>query len=92
MMYPYLILEDETEVVHSHLKEENGVKIVDIHFERAKPYGFDSARIRLPSYEWIMRDGFTDEEIKSFENLAARHAHTFYYFAETGGIPVAKVV
>lgn len=26
MMYPYMVLSDETEIVHSHLIEENGEK------------------------------------------------------------------
>jgi len=92
MMYPYIELPDETLITHSHLKEENGVKIVNVHFERPKPYGFDSARISLPSYTWIMRDGYSDEEIKDFEDLAARHAHTLFHYAEIGGVPVAQAI
>ena len=92
MMYPYMELPDETLITHSHLKEENGIKIISVHFERPKPYGFDSARISLPSYTWITRDGYTDEEINSFENFAARHAHTLFYYSEIGGVPVAKTV
>jgi len=87
-----MTLADKTEIVHSHLKEENGDKIILVHFERPKNGGFDSARIRLPSYQWIMRDGFTDDEIKEFENYAARHAHNLFYYADIGGIPVAKIV
>jgi hypothetical protein len=87
-----MTLADETEIIHSHLKEENGINIVLVHFERPKADGFDSARIRLPSYQWIMRDGFTDEEIKEFEDYSARHAHNLFYYAEIGGIPVAKAV
>ncbi|MCL2019481.1 MAG: hypothetical protein FWG70_06930 [Oscillospiraceae bacterium] len=92
MMYPYMTLADETEIVHSHLKDENGVKTISVHFERSKPYGFDSARISLPSYQWITRDGFTDDEIKKFENFAARHAHSLFYYAEIGGLDIAKAV
>ena len=83
---------DHFEVVHSHLKNENDLKIVDVHFERPKPYGFDSARISLPSYEWIMRDGFTDEEISKFEDFVARHAHTIFMYAEEGGLDFAQAV
>jgi len=92
MMYPYMTLADETEIVHSHLKDENGTKTVLIHFERAKPYGFDSARISLPSYEWLIRDGFTEKEIKMFEEFTARHAHSLFYYAEIGGLDIAKAV
>ena len=92
MMYPYISLADETEIVHSHLIEQNGIKIVQVHFERPKPYGFDSARCCLPSYEWTIRDGFTDEEIVWFESFLQNNAHTIYKFAECGGISVAKAV
>ena len=81
-MYHYMTLSDETEVVHSHLKSESDVKTVLINFERPKQDGFDSARISLPSYQWVIRDGFTDEEIKNFENYSAKHAHNFFYYAE----------
>jgi len=91
-MYPYVELEDETLVTHSHLKETNGIKIVDVHFERPIIDGFDMARISLPSYEWIMRDGYTDEEIKEFEDFSARHAHNFFYYAKIGGVPIAKAI
>jgi len=91
-MYGYMVLSDETEVVHSHLLNEGEQKSVEINFERPKPFGFDSARISLPSYKWIMRDGFADEEIKNFENFSARHAHTIFYYAEIGGIPIAEAV
>ena len=91
-MYPYMKLADETEIVHSHLLEENGMQFVEIHFERPKPYGFDCARISLPSYEWLNREGFTDDEINEFENFAARHAHLIFYYAGIGGVPIAKAV
>jgi hypothetical protein len=91
-MYPYMTLADNIEVVHSHLKEENDLKVISVHFERPKPYGFDSARISLPSYEWLMRDGFSDDEIKSFEEFTARHAHTLFHYAEIGGLDIAKAV
>ena len=63
MMYPYITLADETLITHSHLLGDGETKYVEVHFERPKPYGFDMARCVLPSYEWIIRDGFTDYEI-----------------------------
>ncbi|MCL1806734.1 MAG: hypothetical protein FWG31_03425 [Oscillospiraceae bacterium] len=92
MMYPYTELPDETLITHSHLKEENGVKIVDVHFERPSDNCFDSARCRLPSYEWIIRDGYSDDEIAMFEHLLRDGAHIFYKYAAIGGASVAKVV
>ena len=92
MMYPYMTLADETGILHSHMKEENGEKTVEVHFERPKPYGFDSARCKLPSYEWIMRDGFTDQEIVWFEVFLQHNAHTIMKYAELGGLAVANAI
>ena len=61
MMYPYMILYDETEITHSHIIEANNGKTVEVHFERPTENGFDMARCSLPSYIWIKRDGFSDE-------------------------------
>ena len=91
-MYPYLTLADEIEIVHSHIKVQNGNNEVLVHFERPRLYGFDAARCKLPSYEWISRDGFTNEEIIKFELFLQNNAHTIFKYAELGGIDVAKAV
>ena len=44
MMYPYMTLSDETEIVHSQLIEDKGIKKVIVNFERPTDNGFDSAR------------------------------------------------
>jgi hypothetical protein len=88
-MYPYITLADETLITHSHIIETNNTKAVEIHFERPKEGGFDMARCSLPSYDWIIRDGFTDDEVKYFEELIANHAHLFYKYAECGGLQIA---
>ena len=92
MMYPYVTLADETLITHSHLLKEGEEKAVEVHFERPKPYGFDSARCSLPSYKWLFRDGFTDEEMAMFEQLLKDGVHTFFKYAELGGMGVAKAV
>ncbi|WP_347490623.1 hypothetical protein ABDB91_05550 [Desulfoscipio sp. XC116] len=43
MMYPYITFADETEIVHSHISEDNGVQCVEVHFERPTEEGFDMA-------------------------------------------------
>lgn len=75
MMYPYMILPDGTEIVHSHLFEENGMQCVEVHFERPTEYGFDSARCELTEYKWILRESYTDDEIAMFEQLLHSNAH-----------------
>ena len=78
MMYPYMQLADETEIVHSHLIEEEGIKKVLVHFERPTEDGFDSARCELPSYRWILKEGYSSEELEKFEQFFRYNAHLFY--------------
>ncbi len=92
MMYPYMTLPDETLITHSHLLDENGIKTVEVHFERPIDTGFDTARCSLPSYKWIIRDGYSDKEITEFERMLHDGAHVFFKYAERGGATVAKAV
>lgn len=89
MMYPYMKLADETEIVHSHLIEEEGIQKVIVHFERPTETGFDSARCILPSYEWVLKDGYTDLEIQKFDELLHNNVHLLYKYAKIGGIDIA---
>ena len=82
MMYPYLTLSDETEIVHSQIIEENGIEKVIVNFERPTENGFDSARCVLPTYHWIVKEGFEEEEIIFFEKLLKANAHLLYKYAE----------
>jgi hypothetical protein len=91
-MYAFTELPDETLITHSHVMEANGLKVVEVHFERPIFEGFDMARCSLPSYEWIIRDGYTDEEIAVFERMCRDGAHIFYKYAELGGAEIAQVV
>lgn len=89
MMYPYMTLLDETEIVHSQLIEEDGVKTVIVNFERATEDGFDNARCRLPDYKWLSVHGYSDEELRDFERLLSANAHLIYKYAANGGISIA---
>ena len=82
MLYPYMTLNDGTEVCYSQILE--GHKVV-VNFERPTEDGFDSARCELPSYTWLYNDGYSEEEIRKFTALMHRHAHLFYTFAEDRG-------
>ncbi|NLM21031.1 MAG: hypothetical protein GX207_04700 [Peptococcaceae bacterium] len=89
MMYPYIVLSDETEITHSHIIEENNVLCVEIHFERPTEEGFDMARCILPTYKWIKREGFSDKEIEKFERFLKNNAHLLYKYAASGGVKIA---
>ena len=89
MMYPYMTLADETEIVHSQIIEENNVQKVIVHFERPTEDGFDSARCELPTYKWILKEGYSEEDIAMFEQLLHSNAHLLYKYAANGGIQIA---
>lgn len=90
MMYPYMTLDDETEIVHSQLiEDENGKQKVIVNFERPTETAFDSARCELPDYTWTEREGYSDEEISMFEKLLQSNAHLLYKYAANGGIHIA---
>ena len=89
MMYPYMTLSDETEIVHSQLIEDKGIKKVIVNFERPIDNGFDSARCELPEYKWTEKEGYSDEEIAFFEKLLHSNAHLLYKYAANGGIKIA---
>lgn len=89
MMYAYMILEDETEVTHSHLVDNNGESLVEVHFERPTANGFDVARCVLPEYKWVMINGYSQNEIMNFENYLKRNAHLIFKYASSGGIKLA---
>lgn len=86
MMYPYMVLADETQIVHSQIIEEDGKQKVIVHLERPTEEGFDSARCELPEFRWILKEGYSDEEIAVFEELLHNNAHLLYKYAANGGI------
>ena len=92
MMYPYMTLADETEIVHSQIIEEDGKKKVIVNFERPTEEGFDSARCVLPDYKWIQNDGYSDSEMEFFEKLLQSNAHLIYKYAASGGVRIAQFV
>ena len=89
MMYPYMTLSDETEIVHSQIVEKDGMKKVIVNFERPTEDGFDSARCELPDYKWTERQGYSDEEIAMFEELLHSYSHLLYGYAEYVGFQIA---
>lgn len=88
MMYPFLTLEDETEIVHSDMHEDGSVKI---YIERPdEKIGFCHATLILPSYEWQDIEGFTDDEIKSLHAIIERSANLIMEFSRNGGFKNAS--
>jgi len=84
MMYPYMTLADETEVIHSQVIEKDGKKNVIVNFERPTQEGFDSARCILPEYKWLEVRGYSNAEMEVFEKLLHDNEQLIFRNAENG--------
>ena len=91
MMYPYVNYPDGTEVTFSNIyTDDNGQECVDVHFERPTKNGFDSVRIKLPTYEVTVWEGnYSDEEIEFFILVVKNSSDLFYRYAKEGGLKFA---
>ena len=67
MMFPFLTLDDGTEIVHSEKLENGRVKF---YIERPDEKDcFHHATCYLPGYEWTDNYGFTPDEIQNFQQI-----------------------
>ena len=67
MMYPFMTLDDNTEIVHSEMKEDGQVKV---YLERPDEKDcFHHAVCWLPGYVWEDISGFSAKEIKWFQTI-----------------------
>ncbi|MCD7778091.1 MAG: hypothetical protein LUH47_06275 [Clostridiales bacterium] len=83
MMYPFLTLDDKTEIVHSELLKDGRVKV---YVEKPDEKDcFHNAVCYLPDYEWTDINGFTSDEISKYQEIIESTAHLIIEFAEEGG-------
>lgn len=88
MMYPFMTLNDETEIVHSEMKPDGTVKV---YIEKPdEKDGFHNVACYLPQYDWCDNFGFTDDEIARYKEIVESTAHLILEFAETGGFQNAS--
>lgn len=67
MMYPFLTLDDQTEIVHSEMKPDGRVKVY-VEKPDEKDF-FHNAVCWLPGYQWEQINGFTAEELARYESI-----------------------
>ena len=84
MMYPYMTLNDDTEIVHSEMREDGTVKVyVETPDDKG---GFHNATCILPDYKWEDITGYSEREIEYFMQLIKDNAHLIIEFSQEGGI------
>ena len=66
-MYPFMTLDDGTEIVHSEMLDGERVKV---YLEKPDARDcFHHATCYLPSYEWTEIFGFTDAEMARYREV-----------------------
>ena len=83
-MYPFITLNDDTEVTHSEMKPDGRVKVC-IETPDAKD-GFHSAVCWLPDYAWEQIEGYSESEMNYFRKLVRNNAHAILEFSRDGGV------
>ena len=84
MMYPYMTLNDDTEITHSEMRPDGRVKV---YIETPDDHGgFHNAPCSLPDYTWENISGYSAVEIDYFQRLIRDNAHLILEFSQVGGI------
>ena len=88
MMYPFMTLNDETEIVHSDMQKNGTVKV---YIEKPdEQYGFKHATCWFPNYTWEDVCHFSKEEIEQLEEKIRSTAHLIIEFSQEGGFENAS--
>ena len=83
MMYPFLTLDDETEIVHSEMLPDGKVKV---YIEKPDEKDcFHHATCYLPDYQLEDVDGFSEDEMQHYLKIIQDTAHLILEFSKYGG-------
>ena len=74
MMYPFMTLNDDTEITHSEMKADGKVKV------------YIETPDEFPDYKWEDIEGYSDTEMAYFKQLIRNNAHLIIEFSQEGGI------
>lgn len=90
MFYPFLTLEDNTEIVHSDVLKDGRVKV---YIEKPDDkFCFRHATCYLPGYIWEDIYEFSEDDIAKFQEIIESTAHLIIEFAREGGFENASAV
>ena len=88
MMYPFLQLDDNTEIVHSDMLPNGEVKV---YIEKPDAEDcFHNATCFLPEYRWEDINGFSGTEIERYQKIIESVSHLIIEFSQYGGIDNAS--
>ena len=87
MMYPYMTLNDDTEITHSEMLSDGKVKVyIETPDEKD---GFHNAVCWLPEYKWENNE-YSDVELEYFKTFVRTIAHLIIEFSQEGGFADAS--
>ena len=88
MMYPFLTLDDETEITHSEYLSSGRVKV---YVEKADEKDcFHYMTCYLPDYTIENIFGFNEDEVKKYMEVIRSTAHLILEFSKEGGFENAS--
>ncbi len=88
MMYPFLQIDGDTEIVHSEMRPNGEVKV---YIEKPDTKdGFHHATCFLPSYRWEEINGFSEAEMQRYKEVIESTAHLIIEFSQRGGFDNAS--
>ena len=88
MMYPFMTLDDETEITHSDYLDDGKVKVY-VEKPDAKDC-FHHMTCYLPDYEIKDVYGFNSQEISRYMEIIKSTAHLMMEFSKEGGFEYAS--
>lgn len=84
MMYPFMTLDDNAEIVHSEMHPDGRVKV---YIEQPDENTcFNHATCWLPGYQWEDIAGFSEGQIARYHEVIESTAHLILEFSQKGGI------
>ena len=88
MKYPFMTLDDETEIVHSEMKPDGSV---EVYIEKPDEKDcFHNMTITLPQYEVGEVAGFSNAEVEHYKEIVRSTAHLIMEFSNKGGFDNAS--
>lgn len=88
MLYPFMTLNDNTEIVHSETLPDDSVKVY-IETPDEKDV-FHHMTVYLPSYRIAEVYNYTFDEVEKYMELIRSTAHLIIQFARQGGFDNAE--
>lgn len=83
MLYPFMTLPDDTEIVHSEMKDGQVKVYIETPDEKD---GFHHATCWLPQFQWEDIVGYSEAQMAYFKDIVDSEKHMILELSQTGGL------